>query len=199
MKNGRILAAVLVSSALVACSGPKHEVKVTAANAAIVSEFDGAPDWVQKGCMTKFGSRKDILCGVGGAAGTRNIPLARDAAVARGRTELARSLQVMVQSMLKDYQATTTGGEAFGEAANDEQHIENVSRQITDISLSGTRLEDTWISKNGTLYALVIIDIEAFKGAVSRMGQLNEQVRQAVEQRAQRAFEDLDRQLGRSE
>lgn len=198
MTERKILVAVAaVSSLLAACSGGSPEIKKTPANQAILSEYEGAPDWVAKGCMVHFSNRKDVLCGVGGVSGTRNIPLARDAAVARGRTEIARSLQVMVESMLKDYQSTTTGGDAFGQAANDEQLIENVSRQITDLSLSGTRLEDSWISQNGTLYALVTIDMEAFKGALSKMSQLDEQVRKAVEARAQKAFEDLDRQVGK--
>ena len=51
-----------------------------------------------------------------------------------------------VRSMLKDYQSTTTGGAEFGDSANDEQHVVDVSKQITDISLTGTEIRDTWVS-----------------------------------------------------
>lgn len=173
--------------ALVGCgsTGPKEPGSV------IEKELDGAPDWVLKG---KGADGKQIY-GVGAVGGTRNVALARSTAQGRGRTEIARSLEVTVQSMLKDYQSTTSGGEYFGRAANDEQHIEDTAKQITDITLSGTRQDDHWISDTGTLYVLMALDVEDFKGAVDSMGQLNEDVREAVKERADAAFEELDRAL----
>lgn len=159
-------------------------------------ELAGAPDWVKKGCGNAWDDEDDRrICGVGSMGGTRNAGLARTGATARARTEIARTLQVQVESMLKDYQATTTGGQDFGSAAADDQHVTDVSRQITDMTLSGTEMVDSWISDSGTFYALVALDAERFKDAVSRMENLSEGVRRAVIQRADQAFEDLDRQL----
>ena len=157
------------------------------------NEFEGAPDWVVKGCAAYFGD-KTAICGVGSAAGSRNISMLRTAAQGRGRTEIARSLSLQVKSMLKDYQSTTTGGEYFGEQANDEQHIEDVSKQVTNITLSGTRLEDTWVSNSGTLYALMVLNLEAFKDSIQKMGQLDERVRAAVVERADKGFAELDKE-----
>ena len=170
--------------ALVGCgsSGPKEPGSV------IENELDGAPDWVLKG----KGSDGEVIYGVGAIAGTRNVALARSTAEGRGRTEIARSLEVGIESMLKDYQSTTTGGEFFALAANDEQHIEDVSRQMTNITLTGTRQEDLWISKTGTLHVLMALDIDDFKEAIQGMDQLNEELRKAVEERADEAFLDLD-------
>ncbi len=165
---------------------------------AIENELADAPEWVRKGCSSYW--KKDEtrrICGVGAMGGTRNAALARTGAMTRARTEIARSLQTQVEAMLKDYQATTTGGEAFGMAANDEQHVEDVSRQITEMTLSGTELVDSWISKSGTFYALVSLDVETFRQAVSQMEQLSESVREAVIERAERAFDELDYQLDR--
>ena len=161
------------------------------------AEYDGAPCWVTTGgaCLQKDGKAKFVYS-VGSAGGTRNAGLARDAALGRARTELARSLQVTVKSMLKDYQATTTGGAEFGTAANDEQHIEDVSKQITDLTLSGTEMNDMWVNHLGNTYVLARLDIEGFKSAVQRMGQLSESIRQAVVQRADKAFDELDRATG---
>lgn len=159
---------------------------------AIKSELEGAPDWV----MGNANTGKQI-CGVGSAAGTRNASIARTAAMGRGRTEIARTLQLQVKSMLKDYQATTTGGEAFGKAANDEQHIEDVSKQITDMSLPGSELRKTWISNPGTLYVLMCVDLQKFKDTLSNMQQLNEQVRAAVVERADKAFGELDKETSK--
>ena len=182
-----IAAAFTAIAALVGCgsSGPKEPGSV------IENELDGAPDWVLRG----KGSDGEVIYGVGAVAGTRNVALARSTAQGRGRTEIARSLEVGVESMLKDYQATTTGGEFFAKAANDEQQVEDVTRQITDMTLSGTRQEDHWISDTGTLYVLMALDVNDFKDAVEGMNQLNEDVRRAVEERADDAFRELDEQL----
>ncbi|WP_373047973.1 LPP20 family lipoprotein [Vulgatibacter sp.] len=159
-------------------------------------ELAGAPDWVRKGCVAFWDDEDDRkICGVGSAGGTRNAGLARSGAVARARTEIARTLQVQVESMLKDYQATTTGGQDFGNAAADDQHLVDVGRQITDMTLSGTEMIDSWISDSGTFYAIVALDTERFKDAVSKMQNLSDSVRRAVIERADEAFRDLDEQL----
>lgn len=158
---------------------------------AMAAEFEGAPKWVMMGGS---GSSQEI-CAIGSTGGTRNPSMARNAAVGRGRTELARMLNVKVQSMLKDYQSTTTGGEEFGTAANDEQHIVDVAKQITDTTLSGTEQKDSWISNSGTFYALVCMDVAKFSGAINNMGQLSESIRKAVVERAEKAFDELSQEI----
>jgi hypothetical protein len=163
---------------------------------AVSRELDGAPDWVVKGCSAWWGDDDDAhLCGVGSMGGTRNVSLAITTAMARGRTEIARTLQTKVKAMLEDYQATTTGGEEYGSAAADEQHVVDVSRQITDLSLSGSERKDLWISPNGTIFALMVLDLEKFQDSVARMDQLSERVRKAVIDRAEASFKELDEQV----
>jgi len=162
-------------------------------NSAIANELAGAPEWVIQGCGGFSGEAKPTkLCGVGSFSGSRNITLARTAAMARGRTEIARSLGLKVRSMLKDYQATTTGGAEFGAAANDEQHVVDVSKQITDMSLTGTEIQDTWISNSGTYYTLMVLDVQRFEDSVGQMTQLSETLRKAITERAGEAFSELD-------
>lgn len=158
-------------------------------------ELAGAPCWVTKGagCYFKEPDRAKYVCGVGSVGGTRNVGLAREAALGRARTEIARSLAVRVTSMLKDYQATTTGGAEFGTSSADEQHIVDVAKQITDMTISGTEIVDSWTSSSGTYYALCRLNVDGFKDAVRRMTSLSESVRQAVVERADKAFEELDR------
>lgn len=177
----------LLATAFIGCasSGPQDPGSV------IEKELKGAPDWVLKG----RGKDDDRIYGLGSVAGTRNVALARTTAQGRGRTEIARSMQLQVESMLKDYQASTTGGEFFGKAASDEQHIEDVSRQITDITLNGTRQEKNWISETGTLYVLMSLDVESFREAVNGMSELDEEVREAVNDRADEAFRELNEAL----
>ena len=190
MKNKvKMLVSLGAVLALLACGGAKE--KPTPMKSAMAQEFEGAPAWVTKGCAAYQGE-KAAICGVGSVGGTRNPSLAMSAAEGRARTAIARSLQVKVKAMLKDYQATTTGGEDFGTAAADEQHIVDVSKQITNMTLSGTQRVDSWISPNGTLYVLMKLDVDAFKDAVSGMKQLDEKVRKAVIERAEKAFKELD-------
>ena len=162
---------------------------VTPPSEAMPDEFAGAPDWVVRGCDGLEGDRQ--ICGVGSMGGTNNISLARTTAVARGRTEIARTLETRVKAMLKDYQSTTTGGQEFRNAAVDEQHIEDVSKQITDFSLSGTEMKELWISRSGTVYAVVVLDVEKFTDSVSKMKTLSNELRAAIEERARASFEEL--------
>jgi hypothetical protein len=149
-----------------------------------------APKWIRNGCGAFFGEKKNLICGVGVVAGMTNPGLARSAAEGRGRTELARSLRVRVKSMLKDYQAATQGG--AGNKLNSEQHLEDTSKQITDMTLSGTRLADSWVSSRDTFYALVVLDVEGFKSQMKGMAQLDEEVRTAIVERAEKSFQELD-------
>jgi hypothetical protein len=120
--------------------------------------------------------------------------MAQSASSGRARTALARTLETKVNAMVKDYQATTSGGAEFGKAANDEQHVVDVSKQITQRTLTGTEVNETWVSATGTLHSLVCLNVERFKNTVSEMEQLSEHIRRAVVERADRAFDDLDRE-----
>ena len=180
--------AIVIAGMFMACGGPEEQKPV---QGALAPELEGAPQWVLMGCANMGGETAPI-CGVGSASGTRNISMARSMAVGRARTDLARNLQVKVKALYKDYQATTTGGEDFGTAANDEQHVVDVSKQITKTTLSGTQVAATWMSKTGTLWMLVKLDPEAFSKALSGMKQLDENVRRAIVERANEAFKELD-------
>jgi hypothetical protein len=160
---------------------------------AMQAELAGAPKWVSMGCAAYFGEKKDKICGVGAVGGMTNPAMARTAAQGRGRTEIARSIKVKVKAMLKDYAAVTKGGP--GNKLNNEEHIEDVSKQITDTTLSGTRLQDTWISNTGTWYALMILDTEAFKESIkAEQNNLDEQTRAAIVERADKAFSEIDQE-----
>ena len=198
MRNEGRLARALLSAiaigalSLSACSSTREKA-VTPPAEHMPTAFAGAPDCVAKGGAAYPGDDGNAYpCGVGSAGGPNNPSMMRKAAVARARTEIARTLGVKVQSMLKDYQATTTGGEEFGTAAADEQHIVDVSKQITNFSLSGTEHRDTWISNSGTWYALVVLDVEKFEDSVGKMNNLSENIRKAVQERAEAAFDELD-------
>jgi len=149
-----------------------------------------APAWIRKGCGAFFGEKKKLICGVGAIASMTNPALARSAAEGRGRTDIARSLKTRCKSMLKDYQAVVQGGP--GNKLANEQYVTDTSKQIADMTLNGTRLEDTWVSTKGTYYALVVLDVDKFRDQLKDMNQLDEQIRQAIVERAEKSFSELD-------
>jgi hypothetical protein len=187
-----VVSAGFVAMWLLGCAAapPPPPAAPPAPRNALQAEMVGAPKWVQMGCGAAMGDKKNGVCGVGAVAGMTNPALARTAAEGRARTEIARSLKVRVKSMLKDYAAVTKGGPSA--KLSNEEHIEDVSKQITDTTLSGTRLDEVWISSAGTFYALVVLDTKAFRGQLADMKQLDEATRAAIVERADKSFSELD-------
>ena len=146
----------------------------------VAEEFEGAPQWVTKG----RGEDNQKIYGLGSFAGSRDVGLARDTALARARNDIVLRIQAEVRSLLESYQATTTGGSEYGEAANDEQHVENMIAQVAKMDVSGAGMEEQWISRTGTMWVLAAVDIEEFSKKVNQMSQLNEQIRQDIVERA---------------
>lgn len=171
---------------------PPQPIQPAAQVSPLKREFNdpSAPAWVRKGCGASFGDKKKLVCGVGIVSGMTNPGLARSAAEARGRTAIARSLSARCKSMLKDFQSTVRGGP--GNKVSDEQYVTDTSKQVTDRTLVGSRLEDTWVSDAGTTYALIVLDLETFRNQVKEMNQLDEQIRRAIVERADKSFEELD-------
>ncbi len=146
----------------------------------VAEELRGAPQWVIRGA----GEDTDLIYGLGSFAGSRDVGLARDTALARARNDIVLQVQAQVRSLLESYQATTTGGEQYGEAANDEQHVENMVAQVGQMDLSGAGMKEMWISPTGTMWVLAAVDVEEFSRKVDAMSQLGEQVREDVVERA---------------
>ena len=132
------------------------------------------------------------MIGVGAVGGVQNPEIARTLPWARA--DIARKIQVTITSLLKDYQATTTGKDHFGTDAVDEQHIEIISKQVSDMNLSGTEMVDSWVSDNGTDYVLVALHAEKFKESIYR-GDFSEGLKEAIIDRADKAFDDLDKNI----
>ena len=197
VSRAALLVAIIASIGAFACaSAPERTAEEQLGPMA--GELANAPDWVTRGCSAFWGDENPAkICGVGSAGGSRNHALMVTAAQGRGRTSIARSLDLHVKAMLKDYQATTTGGEEFGTAASDEQHIVDVSKQLTDIDLVGVEQQDMWISPSGQVYVLMVYNAEKFSMAVSGMKNLSEQIRTAVIERADESFRELDDELER--
>jgi hypothetical protein len=159
----------------------------------LAGELDDAPEWVLAGCDAYYGESTKVLCGVGSVGSTRNIGAARKGAIQRARLDIAEQLGVRVKGLVKDYQATVTGGDGFGTAADDEQKIEAASKAITEHTLSGSRVVQTWLSDKSTLWVLVALDPDAFKASLNSLKGLDPKLREQVDKNAEKIFEELDK------
>lgn len=168
----RIAFFALAAMTLVACGGAAQEQG---------SSFEDVPAWVDNPARD---------CAVGENKFRGNRSTAREAATAKARTELAKQLNVKVQSLFKNY---ASEGEADGKDFTEEL-IESFSRQITDQTLSGTRPTRTKLSGE-YLYVEVCFDPENLANAFDRMDKLSNTARAALKKRARAMENSLDDQL----
>ena len=71
--------------------------------------------------------------------------------------------------------------------------------RTTAVARGRTEMKELWVSRNATVYALVVLDVEKFRGSVDEMETLSEDVRRAIDERARDAFQDLDREVERGQ
>ena len=163
----------------------------------IQKDYQQAPAWVFKGCSNYWNKAQaeKLICGVGAAEGIKNPNTARQIAIGRARADLAKKMRTTVISILKDYQAVTTVQGVSGTDALDEQHIEIVTKEITDMNFSGTEIVDSWMSDSGTYYVLVVLYAERFKENVQKMDSLSVPLKNTIREQADEAFEELDRSI----
>lgn len=140
--------------------------------------------------MPSFALEPPKGCGVGSAKMGRTLSISRTAAMSRARADLARQIQTEVHALVKDYALQgQAGGEEFS-----EERVESVSKQISKVSLVGTRAEKLEES-NGELFALVCMDPEAIADALSKAEGLSTEEREALRERAQASFRELDTEV----
>jgi hypothetical protein len=106
-----------------------------------------APLWV---CSSQIdGGLAAIGEGRPNPANDRNLQ--RRQAVANARQNLAEEMSVKVQGMLTDWTRSTGAGSAQTYEAN----LENVTRQVSNQTLQGSRQMNQWFAPDGTLVVLV--------------------------------------------
>ena len=182
-----ILALALCGILAAGCSTAAKKID----NEALEEEFKNAPEWVLTGHL------KETTSAVGSAKiGKGGLQFARTEALATGRDELARQVSVKVETLVNNF-AQQTG---IGDDQMLDAFSKQVSRQITDETLAGSRQQDIWISPSADVYVLVVMDNEQIKTAVRR--QMVSSYRQDdarwQEFKAKNGAEELDRELERA-
>jgi hypothetical protein len=116
-----------------------------------------------------------------------SLDTSRRMAVSRAREDIAFQMNAQIESAVIDY---------FQEAGVDDNtqvvnFVENISRQVTETTLSGARTEEVYASNDGTVYALVSYPLNGFLDAANEAFQRNEDAAFA-EFKADQALEYLD-------
>ena len=150
-----------------------------------------APEWVNKGS----GAFKDaaggaVFYGVGIAQGIRNRALAVTASDDRGRAEIAKIMNSYVVVLTKDYMASITAGDMS--KSSEEQMVSQTMKNFAKFTLHGAMPVDHWKDPtDGTLFALVKLDMAAVKKSLDESKELDAKVRDYVKANAEKAFDEL--------
>ena len=114
------------------------------------TEGENAPAWV---CGEPVEGLEVSTVGIAERT-SAGISYQRQMAESDARVRLASQLSTRVQSLVKQYVATTGSG--------DDETVDrvssSVSRQLTDLRLVGSRFFTSRVSSNGTLYVLFGLD-----------------------------------------
>jgi hypothetical protein len=165
-----------------------------------IQSVAGVPAWVtQKGAA--FSGERRVFNGVGNAAGIINPSLMRKAAEASARQDLAKTFKTYVAAMTKQYQASTMGGSANN--VSEEQHIEAVSKELTEHTLMGASIAEYWENPTrNEAYALARLDIQQFLDTLSSISAANSQykeldakMKEYIKANAAKAHDDLNQEL----
>jgi hypothetical protein len=135
---------------------------------------------------------EDVLWGIG-VAKQSSVSMSRTTAEARARVAIARQLNTKVQAMFTDY--NLDAGNVASQANVSLQ--EDVSRQITNMDVSGARPIKSWSAPDGTWWFLVEMKKADAKNGVASI--LGNQEAAFAEFKAQQALQMLDAQLAKNE
>ncbi len=189
MKKMLVSVVMLVGCAvaLAGCGGSKTA-KID--NKEIANEFANAPSWVLDGGGTMEGG----VAAVGSAAiGKAGMNFARTEALANGRDELARQVSLKVKNMVKNFTQTT----GIGDSETVDKVSSQVSKQVANQTINGSRQKDSWISPSSNLYVLVAVDSSIAKQAIKNAVQTSLKNEQALWQQfqAKKAYDELDKEI----
>jgi len=150
------------------------------------SQANNMPEWVND-----F-PPEDVLWGIG-VAKQSSQSMSMTTAEARARVSIARQLNTKVQAMFTDY--NQDAGNAGSQVNVSLQ--EDVSRQITNMDVSGARPIKRWSAPDGTWWYLVEINKSDALAAVSSV--INRESATFAEFKTQQALALLDAQLAKTE
>ena len=132
---------LLISLIAISCAGPG----ATNSGSTEERESKDIPDW-----FLNPPTAEGYLYGVGEAK-KQNPTLATKTATSRARAEISEIVRVKVSSMLKDFmQESGAGGNASA-----LEFSEAVTKQVSDNTLIGSSIKESYVAEDGAIYILV--------------------------------------------
>ena len=158
MKRTLLILTVVFLALMLVSAGCGRKVKKID-NERFEKEYEHAPDWV----LAEYD--EETFSAVGSARiGKGGIQFARTEALANARSELARQVSVKVKGLVNTF-AQQTG---IGDDQSLDAFSKQVSKLVTNESLSGSKEKDMWISPSEDIYVLAILEPAAVKDSVRR-------------------------------
>jgi hypothetical protein len=171
------------------CSSAEPKVSVVNEN----SELYNAPRWVMQPEVEGY------VAAVGSASQNagNDFGYQREEAMADARSNLAKQIALKVDAMFKTYKAAT----GSGKDATFDKSSSSVSKQIASQTIIGSRIKDTWISKSGSMYVLMVVDTENVANMMEHAVKTSFKNNKAMYQQflASKAQGELDKELEKSE
>ncbi|MFC1511778.1 LPP20 family lipoprotein [Candidatus Latescibacterota bacterium] len=130
----------------------------------------------------------DRFYGTGASEQTASQSLGRQVADANARTDLAMSIQVSVQAMLRTFlqQSGTI------DTTRVLQFSEAVSKQVVDVKLSGVRIVERQ-EINNVYYSLAEVSMDSVRNAL--LSAVRDAAAEFSELKARQSFDDLSREI----
>ncbi len=187
MKKTFLLALVIVvlAFAFAGCTGKGQTITASKVNKCVKD----APAWVL------LAGAEGGLSAVGSAQiGNAGINFARTEALANGRDEIARILELKVNNMLKNFTQTT----GVGDSQTVDKVTSNVSRQLANQTITGSRAKEAWISPEcNEIFVLVVADAPSLEEEIKSQITSSYRNEQALWQQiqAQNALKEMDKEI----
>lgn len=157
-------------------------------NEDLAEEFENAPEWVLSG------PAEGEVSAVGSATiGKAGDQFARNEALAQARSELAKQISLKVKDLFNNFTQQT----GIGSEQTSDKMVKQITKQVTNETLSGSKLKEIWISPSKKMYVLVAIDSALVKQSVReglRTSYQNDEARWQ-EFQAKNGNAELDREI----
>ncbi len=125
-----------------------------------VAPASDLPSWVlmaPEGGISAVGSAK---------VGPAGMSFAKLEATSNARDEIARTINVKVKNMIKNFTETT----GVGDDTTVDKVFTNVSKQVAKVDLSGSQIKNVYLDRaNEEIYVLVALQPEAVSGVAEAM------------------------------
>ena len=178
MKRKLILLATGIAVLTAAgCAGP------TVSGTTESRESRDVPEWSVNRPVTE-----GIIFGVGQAK-KQNPSLAKKVAAQRARDEIAATVRVKVESLVKDFMQES----GVGESAKALEFTQSVSKGVTDATLTGAMIKEAFLARDGTYFVLMEYSLDNARRAAIESARREEAAWN--EFKAVQGFEALEAEL----